>query len=517
MNSGPVIVGAGLAGLMTAINLSPMPCTVLTSDELGAGAATGWAQGGIAAAFGADDSPALHAADTMAAGDGLCDAEIVNAITAAAPAAVEQLAALGADFDRAADGSLRVGLEGAHSHHRIVHAGGDGSGAEILRAVVEAAKATESVTVLEYTRAVRIVTASAAGGGTGGSVRSVTGVEIESDHEFRVLPTDAVVLATGGYGALWLHTSNPLGARGQGLAMAARAGALLRDLEMAQFHPTSLHAGLDPMPLISEAVRGEGAILIDGDGAPLPCDNLASRDIVSRAVWAELSAGGSVFLDARDAIGSKFSSVFPGIDAACQSVGIDPAIEPIPVHPAAHYQCGGVEVDRAGRSSVPGLWAVGEVASTGLHGANRLASNSLLEAVVCGGWVAEDITEFSSRGRPTENSGSTSSGDSQARPPAETEDSRMALRHLLTTSAGVVREAGPLTSAIEEVGVHLDSGGIGGLSDHELMALLICHSALTRQESRGGHLRSDFLDQAVIAEHTMISVADLSPRLRDSA
>ncbi len=517
MSSGPVIVGAGLAGLMTAINLSPMPCTVLTTDELGNGAATGWAQGGIAAAFGDDDSPAMHAADTIAAGDGLCDAEIVTAITAAAPAAVEQLAELGANFDRAADGSLRLGLEGAHTRNRIVHAGGDGSGAEILRAVVEAARATESITVLEDTRAVRIVTASVAGGDSGGSVESVTGIEVEHNGKLRVIPTRAVVLATGGYGALWLHTSNPLGARGQGVAMAARAGALVRDLEMAQFHPTSLHAGLDPMPLISEAVRGEGAILVDGEGAPLPCDNLASRDIVSRAVWAELRAGGSVFLDAREAIGAEFTSAFPGIDAACASVGIDPATQPIPVHPAAHYQCGGVEVDHAGSSSVPGLWAVGEVASTGLHGANRLASNSLLEAVVCAGWVARDITGTSDADGRSGSSGVAHSKGLHLQPPTETEDSRLALRHLLTTCAGVVREAELLTDAMEEVSARLNAAGIAGLSDHELMALLICHSALSRRESRGGHLRSDFPDRAETAQHTVTSVADLAPRLRVSA
>ncbi|MGC1209300.1 MAG: L-aspartate oxidase, partial [Ornithinimicrobium sp.] len=389
----PIIVGAGLAGLMTAVNLSPQPCVVLTTGTLGTEAATGWAQGGIAAAFGADDSPALHAADTMASGAGLCDAEIVDAITAAAPAAVERLAAIGAHFDRLPDGSLRLGLEGAHSRNRIVHAGGDGSGAEILRAVVEAVRATPSVTVLEHTRALRVLVDGdePSGGEHGVDQPRVLGLQVESENGIEVLATSAVVLATGGYGSLWRHTSNPLGARGQGLAMAVRAGAHVRDLEMAQFHPTSLDAGLDPMPLVSEAVRGEGAILIDAQGEPLPCDNLASRDIVSRAVWAELTAGGRVFLDARECLGERFSTVFPGIDAACKSAGIDPATEPIPVHPAAHYQCGGVTVDRQGRTSVPGLWAVGEVASTGLHGANRLASNSLLEAVVCAGWVAEDV------------------------------------------------------------------------------------------------------------------------------
>ncbi len=489
----PVIVGAGLAGLMTAVTLAPNPCVVLTTGRLGTEAATGWAQGGIAAAFGPDDSAALHAADTMASGAGLCDAVVVEAITAAAPAAVERLADLGAEFDRLPDGTLRLGLEGAHSRNRIVHAGGDGSGAEILRAVVATARSLPSITVMEHTRALRILTDEHG---------NVAGVQVESDEGVHVLHTSAVVLATGGYGALWRHTSNPLGARGQGLAMAVRAGAQVRDLEMAQFHPTSLDAGLDPMPLISEAVRGEGAILIDADGDPLPCDNLASRDIVSRAVWAELTSGGRVFLDAREALGHEFAEEFPGIDQACKSAGIDPARQPIPVHPAAHYQCGGVTVDLAGRTTVPGLWAVGEVASTGLHGANRLASNSLLEAVVCGGWVAQDIltASLAQPGAPS---------TSPSLPFRESDESRMALRALLTTAAGVVRSAEPLMEAVDGLRQRVEAVGVDGLSDHELMALLICRSALSREESRGGHLRSDYPEIAATARHTTAHVSEL--------
>lgn len=490
----PVIVGTGLAGLMTAVTLSPQPCVVLTTGMLGTEAATGWAQGGIAASFGPDDSAALHAADTMASGAGLCDAEIVDAITAAAPDAVNRLADLGADFDRMPDGTLRLGLEGAHSRNRIVHAGGDGSGAEILRAVVAATRGLASITVMEHTRALRVLTDDHG---------AVAGVQVETEQGVSVLSTPAVVLATGGYGALWRHTSNPLGARGQGLAMAARAGAQVRDLEMAQFHPTSLDAGLDPMPLVSEAVRGEGATLIDGGGDPLPCDNLASRDIVSRAVWAEITSGGRVFLDAREALGHDFAEEFPGIDAACKSAGIDPATQPIPVHPAAHYQCGGVTVDRAGRTTVPGLWAVGEVASTGLHGANRLASNSLLEAVVCGGWVADDI-------RDTPLTDPAKPSTTPSIPEQETEESRMALRTLLTTSAGVVRSAGPLTNALDGLRQRLAAVGVDGLSDHELMALLICRSALSHEESRGGHLRSDYPEMAATALHTTAHISELT-------
>jgi L-aspartate oxidase len=491
----PVIIGAGLAGLMTAVNLAPRPCLVLTTGELGDHAATGWAQGGIAAALGADDSPDLHAADTLASGAGLCDPEVVRAITQAAPVAIQRLTDLGARFDRDASGELRLGLEGAHSRRRIVHAGGDGSGSEILRAVIDAVRATPSVPVAEHTRAVHLLTSEHDG--------SVHGVQVQTPDGMQVIQTTAVVLATGGYGALWEHTSNPLGARGQGVAMAARAGARLRDLEMAQFHPTSLHAGLDPMPLVSEAVRGEGAVLVDRHGDPLPCDHLASRDVVSRAVWAELSTGGEVFLDARGALGGRFCQVFPGIDRACKDAGIDPSRQLIPVHPAAHYQCGGVQVDRRGRTSVPGLWAVGEVASTGLHGANRLASNSLLEAVVGAGWVAADVGGPSGAPLPP-----PPAGEPIEPPRVETDRARAQLRRLVSSCAGVVRNEHDLTEAVRDLAGRAEDG-VESLSDDELVALLVCHSALVRQESRGGHLRSDHPGLLPQARHTVVCLEDL--------
>ncbi|EWT07524.1 L-aspartate oxidase, partial [Intrasporangium chromatireducens Q5-1] len=398
----PVIVGAGLAGLVTALRLAPHPVIVLAAGRLGHGAASGWAQGGIAAALGDDDSAQLHAADTIAAGAGLCEPEVVARITAAAPAAVDYLAELGARFDRTPDGRYRLGLEGAHSRRRIVHAAGDGTGAEVLRAVVGAVRRTPSITVLEGTIATRLLVADGRVAGVAAEraawspapallatpAHAAPGALASRSFQLR---SERVILATGGSGQLWRHTTNPTGSRGQGLALAARAGAELRDLEMVQFHPTALDVGLDPMPLVSEAVRGAGALLVDATGAPLTDDPLAARDVVARAVWGELSRGGRVFLDARGALGSRFADAFPTVARACQAAGIDPATDLIPVRPAAHYQCGGVTVDRHGRTTVPGLWAVGEVASTGLHGANRLASNSLLEAVVCGGWVADDL------------------------------------------------------------------------------------------------------------------------------
>ena len=276
--NGPIIVGAGLAGLTAAIEMSPLPCVVLSAGEVSTGTSTGWAQGGLAAAVGPDDDPGLHAADTLAAGAGLCDPQVVEAITAAAPEAIAWLAEQGARFDRNPDGMLRLGLEGAHSRRRIVHARGDGTGAELLRTVVDRARALPSVSLWDYSPAQEVLV-------TDGRVR---GVLVSTPAGPIELLSDVVILATGGIGGLFSHTTNPLGSRGQGLALAFRAGARLRDVEMVQFHPTALDVSVDPMPLVSEAVRGEGAILVNENGEWVLKNPLAAQDVVSRAEWAQL-------------------------------------------------------------------------------------------------------------------------------------------------------------------------------------------------------------------------------------
>ncbi len=381
----PVIVGGGIAGLMTALRLAPMPAVVLAKAALQTEASSAWAQGGIAAAVGPDDDPALHLADTLAAGDGLCDADVARRVTAAGPAAVEMLLQYGVRFDRDSAGKIRLGREAAHARRRIVHATGDGTGKEIMRALTAAVRQTPSITVLEDFEVRRLIVVDG----------MVSGVLAASAFGPVLLPTSRVVLATGGIGGLFLHTTNPRGSFGQGLAIAARAGAALVDLEFVQFHPTALDAGGHPLTLVSEAVRGEGATLIDETGtrfmAGVPGGELAPRDVVARAVWRHLAEGHRVFLDARAAFGGDFAQHFPVIAAACATVGIDPTMQPIPVRPAAHYHMGGIAVDWHGRSTLPGLWACGEVAGTGLHGANRLASNSLLEAVVGAGSVAASV------------------------------------------------------------------------------------------------------------------------------
>ncbi len=478
----PVIIGAGLAGLMTALHLAPEPVVVVSKARLGADAASGEAQGGVAAAVGNDDDARLHAADTIAAGDGLCDPAIVAQITAAGSDAVAALAKLGVPFDRASDGAFALGLEAAHGRRRIVHAAGDGTGRAILRAVVEAVRRAPSITVLEEFEARRLILRDGA----------IAGVLAVGPDRVLSLPSNRVVIATGGLGYLYRHTTNPKGSFGQGLALAARAGAALADMEFVQFHPTALDVGLDPMPLISEAVRGEGAILIDEAGTRFMAGQgraeLEPRDIVSRAVWRHIAAGHRVFLDARAALGSRFAKRFPSIDAHCRAAGIDPAVDPIPVRPAAHYHMGGIAVDHAGRSSVAGLWACGEAAATGLHGANRLASNSLLEAAVCGLWVAESVA-----GVPA--------GQMRPLPPLAVppQADPSAVRTIMEEHVGVMRSGASLTTAIAAL-LKLAQAG-GPASDPATIGLMIATAALARTESRGGHWRSDFpvaaLSQAI--------------------
>ncbi|WP_428375928.1 L-aspartate oxidase [Lichenicoccus sp.] len=476
----PVIAGAGLAGMMAALSLAPTPCLLLSASPLTREASSGWAQGGIAAAVGADDDVALQVADTLAAGDGLCDETAVRAIVGGGPRAIERLAGFGVRFDRDADGRPMLGLEAAHSRRRIVHARGDGTGAEIVRALADAVRATASITVVEGAVLTRLLVEDGA----------VAGAEIRVQGRPQTVRSRQVVIATGGVGGLFLDTTNPLGSTGSGLAVAARAGAALGDLEFIQFHPTALAvqsgapplalAGSAPMSLVSEAVRGEGATLIDETGARFMQSELAPRDVVSRAVWHHLAAGHSVFLDARTALGERFATRFPGINAACSSHGIEPASMPIPIRPAAHYHMGGIAVDAEGRSSLPGLWACGEAACTGLHGANRLASNSLLEAAVCGEAVAASLqrhpTGASARAVPLPAAGPAGAARDPMLQP---------VRQILSRDVGVLRDAAGLQRAVAAL------APMAQASDAALLGLMIAQSALARQESRGGHFRTD--------------------------
>ena len=489
----PVIVGAGLAGLTAAIELSPSPCIVLSAGAVSTGTSTGWAQGGVAAAVGPDDSPALHTADTLAAGAGLCDPEVTASIISGGPEAIAWLAAQGARFDTNPDGGLRLGLEGAHGRRRIVHARGDGTGAELLRTVVERARHLESIAIWEHSPAIDLLVEAG----------RIAGVRVSTPTGPFDVMTDTVVLATGGIGGLFQHTTNPLGSRGQGLGLAYRAGAALRDLELVQFHPTALDVATDPMPLVSEAVRGEGAFLVNERGEWVLADPLSARDVVSRAEWAQLQAGHLVFLDAREHPGERFAELFPAIHRIAVGAGLDPSRDLLPVRPAAHYHMGGVAVDADGRSSVLGLYAAGEVASTGLHGANRLASNSLLEAVVCGRRIGRLLRTDATR-RPIQSSHSTWA----AARPVSPDPALAEIRRITSATAGVLRTGEQLRLALDELAPHRES-------EAGLVAWLLIWSALQRTESRGGHTRLDFPETDPVARHTTVGAP--APRAESAA
>jgi L-aspartate oxidase len=485
----PIIVGGGLAGLLTALHLAPEPVVILAKAPLASGAASAWAQGGIAAAVGADDAPVLHAADTIAAGAGLCDAAMVARITGAAAEAVDDLAQRGVAFDRRADGRFKLGLEAAHSRRRIVHAGGgDGTGREILRALIAAVRRTPSITVLEGVEARRLMMVDG----------RFAGALAQSKSGPLLLRSSRVVIATGGIGGLYRHTTNPLGSIGQGLALAARAGAVLSDMEFVQFHPTALDVELDPMPLVSEAVRGDGATLVDETGERFLAGRgeLEPRDVVTRAVWTHIAAGHRVLLDARQVLGARFTERFPVITAQCKAAGIDPATTPVPVRPAAHYHMGGIAVDEAGRSSVEGVWACGEAAATGLHGANRLASNSLLEAACCARWVAASVAGTVTRHR---------AGMLPAAVPPAAVDAGV-VREIVSQHLGVLRDRDGLHAAVEALRPLAFDDALPA-ADPALVGLMMATAALLREESRGGHSRTDFPQPAPSARHLRLAVS----------
>jgi L-aspartate oxidase len=498
--NGALILGAGLAGLFTALKLAPFPATVIAGARPGYSGSSAWAQGGIAAAVGENDTWQSHAADTIAAGAGLCDPEIVNLVAQDAPARIEDLIALGAPFDRKPDGSLAVGREAAHTAHRIVHVKGDRAGAEVSRVLAERALVTPSITLCEGFHALELAMEN--GRVTGVFARHGSG----ADARLVLFRSQAVIFATGGIGALYSVTTNPLESRGEGLGMAARAGAMIADAEFVQFHPTAIAIGRDPAPLATEALRGEGAVLIDEADrrfmpAAHPNAELAPRDVVARAIHREIANGHRVFLDCRSAIGAKFAERFPTVYATCKSAGIDPAVQPIPVAPAAHYHMGGIATDARGRSSLEGLWAVGECASTGLHGANRLASNSLLEALVFGARAAEDIR------------GTVLPRNTRANPPAPVRFSVSAppqqLRETMTRHLGLERNASGMRTALNTISaVERAGNGEASLLNMTAAAKLVATAALARDESRGAHFRADQPKMDQRGQRSILSLAD---------
>lgn len=475
-HDGVLVIGAGLAGLTAAMAAAPRKALVLSPTPLNQGCSSAWAQGGMAAALGEDDAPALHAADTLAAGAGLCDPEMVDILTREGPDAVRHLAQLGAPFDRTADGHFAQSLEAAHSRARVARVKGDQAGAEIMRAMTVAAYVSPLISTRAGVRA-RLLLQDATG--------RVRGVLAEHKGRPLAITADAVVLATGGIGGLYAVTTTPAELRGEGLGLAAVAGAVIADPEFVQFHPTAIDIGRDPAPLATEALRGEGARLLNARGEAFmirydPAAELAPRDVVARAIHAEIVAGRGAFLDARTAVGSHFPDEFPGVFAACVSAGIDPRHQVIPVAPACHYHMGGVVTDATGATTLAGLYAAGECASTGVHGANRLASNSLLEAAVFGaraGAAARDLDA------PV---GRVIVGEALPDLPAP---ALAELRRAMTHDAGVVRDGEGLTRLVETIEVMKARHGEGPIL---AAAGLVAEAALARRESRGAHYRTDY-------------------------
>ena len=479
-----LVVGSGVAGLHTAWRASEHGDVLLITKRSLFDSATAYAQGGIAAALGAGDSPALHRQDTLAAGAALCDAAAVQVLVEEGPARVRELQTAGAHFDLDPAGHLKLGREAAHSKNRIVHAHGDQTGAEVARTLVARVKDSSRVRVIERARVLDLIVRRGVCYGVRASIKG-RATEIIAD---------ATVLATGGCGQIYTHTTNPVVATGDGYAIAHRAGVTLADMEFVQFHPTALDTPENPLALVSEAVRGEGAILVNSSGVRFMkgrhrLAELAPRDVVARAIFKEHKKG-PVYLDARK-LGRGFVKRFPGIFALCQARGIDPRIDLIPVTPAAHYMMGGVVTDLRGRSSVPRLYAVGEVARTGVHGANRLASNSLLEGLVFAERVARDLAEVTRISRPP------ASTKWKVPPLPDRGAAQVAaddIRAVMWEHAGIARTARGLRIALErltEIRKRLPPGATEELNMLET-AQLVVEAAQMRQESRGGHYRADY-------------------------
>ena len=505
-----VVVGSGIGGLVCALSLAPNSVTLITKTPQPHSGSSLLAQGGIAAAIGPDDSPAAHAADTLSAGARLSDPQRTRELTDEGAASLDWLLQEGIAFDRDLQGALSLAKEAAHQFPRVVHAGGDATGQILVQGLIERARAEPSIRIAESAFAWDLVVRQ-------GRIAGL--VAFHEDDGWVFHKTENVVLATGGIGRAWWHSTNPVESTGDGLAMAARAGAKLADLEFVQFHPTAFATGDADgarLPLLTEALRGAGARLVDAAGQRFmlsehPLAELAPRDIVARAIHRRTRAGEFVGLDLKNVLSGNARDEFPQAVQTAKDAGIDPYREALPITPAAHYHMGGVEVDAQGRSSIPGLWACGEVATTGIHGANRLASNSLLEALVYARRVAADL-DFAA---DTVQQVSDVTPDIPALP-AESEAGSLhvlqeSVRHIMTQDVGILRNGAELETAYSKLfevenrlvsmgrrgkhAFHPDSDVVrqwGETRNLTLVARLVAFAALRREESRGAHFRNDY-------------------------
>ncbi|MZR14368.1 L-aspartate oxidase [Maritimibacter sp. DP07] len=506
-----VIVGAGMGALYAALTLAPRPVLMISPETLGEGASSTWAQGGVAAAMAESDSPEAHARDTVTAGAGTVDSDVASMVTRDAAAFILDLTDLGTPFDRDAAGQYVMSREAAHSAARVVRVKGDQAGRQIMETLIAKVRATPSVQVIEGALATGLTT-------DGDRVTGVWVRRAEPSSDKVLIETPAVLLAGGGSGGLYAHTTNPPRIRGQVIGFAARAGAVIADPEFVQFHPTAIDMGEDPMPLATEALRGEGAILINRQGERFMTGvhkdaELAPRDIVAREIFSQTQAGNRPMLDTRAALGEEVLTRFPAVAEACARAGLNPVEQPIPVAVAAHYHMGGVDTDEHGRSSLSRLWVCGEASSTGLHGANRLASNGLLEALVYARKAAEDIA--------------TSLPDAPAQEEVrfdwidggEMVDEALVseLRETMNAHVAVRRNAAGLKTALADIARIEAAADTETMRNMTATATLIAAAALEREESRGGHFRDDFPEPVPALAHRTKITLEAAMATRDAA
>ena len=482
-NNSIVIVGAGLAGLFTAIKLAPLNVVIVASKKLGSGTSSQWAQAGIAAAMGKSDSILSHLKDTIDVGGGIVDEKIAELVITNGPSRVNDLIALGVPFDKDTNNELILRKEAAHQHNRIVSVRGDMTGKKIMETLTQIVKKSEHIRVIEGYNATELHQIDG----------KIKGISIQKKNKVELINSNCVVLATGGIGQLYKITTNSKEALGDGVGMAARAGAVLSDMEFVQFHPTAFDIGIDPAPLATEALRGEGALIVNTKDERFIYNShkdgeLAPRDIVARSIFQEQQKGQKVFLDCRGDLGNRMINDFPTVYQLCRNSGINPSEDKIPISPAAHYHMGGILTDENGKTNIEGLYACGENACSGVHGANRLASNSLLEAIVFGDIISKDIKENMNKSIPNKEV-RIDITKSKSLSILKLQE----LRSIMTEFVGVERDQEGLEKAYNKVkDIYTEYTKNGFLNNSLITSLLIIQSALARKEHRGSHYRKDF-------------------------